>query len=276
MLRKSGFLTRWLRLPSLLLVLLTTLVLVTTLPAATGDTTADRVLGQAVFTLNGQNFVDGAGFNYSNGSIGNYPGADGIAVDTSSATHHLYLVDPLNSRMLGWNNAESFASGQAADLVIGQVDMFHSECDYPATVSRTRPPPIFAFRPASRWTPTAIFTLQTSTIIAFSSTTLPTPPTLGSDRPARRRLRARTSCRRTWCSASSAPAVRRLRPRLQRQPWRRGGDLQRRNVRDPRASASIRRPTIFTLPTLSTIAWWCFSILWQRRRDAGSVRPSRR
>ena len=135
MLERSKILTRWLRLPSLLLVLLTTLILVTTLPAATGDTTADRVLGQAVFTLNGQNFIDGAGFNFSDGSIGNITEADGIAVDTSSTPQHLYIADSLNSRILGWNNADSFASGQPADLVIGQIDMFHSECDYPAAVS---------------------------------------------------------------------------------------------------------------------------------------------
>jgi len=132
MLGKSRVLSRWLRLPSLLLVLLTTVILVTTLPAATGDTTADRVLGQAVFTLNGQNFIDGAGLDFTNGSIGNVTEADGVAVDTSSTPQHLYIADSLNSRILGWNNAESFASGQPADLVIGQIDMLHSECDQPA------------------------------------------------------------------------------------------------------------------------------------------------
>ncbi|MGA9305486.1 MAG: NHL repeat-containing protein, partial [Candidatus Sulfotelmatobacter sp.] len=117
-----------LRLPSLLLIFVTTLVLVTTLPAAT-DITADRVLGQAVFTLSTANFVDGAGFNFSDGSIGNTTEADGVAVDTSSTPNHLYIVDSLNSRVLGWNNAESFTSGQAADLVIGQPDMFHNTCN---------------------------------------------------------------------------------------------------------------------------------------------------
>ena len=125
------FRREWLRLPSLLLVFLTTLVLVTTLPAATGDTTADRVLGQIVFTLNGQNFIDGAGFNFTVGSIGNVTPANGVAVDVSSTPQHLYIADTLNSRILGWNNAESFANGQAADLVIGQIDMLHNRCDQP-------------------------------------------------------------------------------------------------------------------------------------------------
>src|SRR5580692_6181459 len=131
MLGKSTVLSRWLRLPSLLFVLLTTFVLVTTLPAATGDTTADRVLGQAVFTLNGQNFVDGAGFDFTDGSIGNITPANGVAVDVNSSPQHLYVADTLNSCILGWNNAESFANGQPADLVIGQIDMPHSQCDYP-------------------------------------------------------------------------------------------------------------------------------------------------
>lgn len=87
------------------------------------------MLGQAVFTLNTANFVDGAGFNFSDGSIGNITEADGVAVDTSSTPNHLYIADSLNSRVLGWNNADSFANGQPADLVIGQPDMFHSYCN---------------------------------------------------------------------------------------------------------------------------------------------------
>ena len=132
MLRKSGWSPRWLRLPSLLLVLLTTLFLVTSLPAATGDTIADRVLGQALFTLNGYNFIDGAGFNFTDEYIPtDFTEPGGIAVDTNSTPQHLYIADAQDSRVLGWYNEESFANGQAADLVIGQVDMFHSLCDEP-------------------------------------------------------------------------------------------------------------------------------------------------
>src|SRR5208282_6150014 len=113
------------------LVLLTTVALVTTLPAAT-DITADRVLGQAVFTLNAADFVDGAGFNFDNGTIGEVTETDGVAVDTSSTPQHLYIADSLNSRILGWDNADSSANGQPADLVIGQTDMLHSLCDEPS------------------------------------------------------------------------------------------------------------------------------------------------
>jgi hypothetical protein len=133
MLGKSAFSTRWLRLPSLLIVLLTILFLVTS-PRAAGDITADQVLGQALFTQNSQNLVDAIGFNFANtinGFIGTLNQADGVAVDTESTPQHLYISDTLNSRILGWYNCDSFTNGQAADLVIGQIDMYHSQCDYP-------------------------------------------------------------------------------------------------------------------------------------------------
>ncbi len=129
MLGKSAFSNRWLRLPSLLIVVVTILFLVTS-PRAAGDISADQVLGQGVFTLNAENFVDGAGFNFSNDSqIVEFTEADGIVVDTNATPQHLYIADAQNSRILGWNNADSFANGQAADLVIGQPDMYHYYCN---------------------------------------------------------------------------------------------------------------------------------------------------
>ena len=125
MLRKLGSTSKLLRLPPLLLVLLATLALVTALPAATGDTIADRVLGQPLFTVNTANFVDGAGLNFLDGFIGDVTPANGVAVDSNK---HLYIADTINSRILGWENADSFSSGQPADLVIGQADMFHNVC----------------------------------------------------------------------------------------------------------------------------------------------------
>src|SRR5271155_1271630 len=126
MLGKSAFSARWLRPPSLLIAVLTILFLVTS-PRAAGDISADQVLGQALFTLNAANFVDGAGFNFSSDpQIAQFTEPDGIAVDTNATPQHLYIADTQNSRILGWDNADSFANGQAADLVIGQVDMFHN------------------------------------------------------------------------------------------------------------------------------------------------------
>jgi hypothetical protein len=74
----SGELTvnrqRWssralLRLPVLLFVLFICGLLVTALPAATGDSTADAVLGQIDFTRSAPNFVDNKGLSL-NSEIG--------------------------------------------------------------------------------------------------------------------------------------------------------------------------------------------------------------
>ena len=180
-----------------LLILLEVIVIglvITTLPAATGDTTADRVLGQALFTLNTANFVDGAGFNFSNGSIGDLTEADGVAVDTKSTPQHLYIADSLNSRILGWDNADSFANGQAADLVIGQVDMYHSVCAttqsglcFPTGVAVDGQGDLY------------IADFENDRVVEYSA---PYAAYAGLVIPAPRRLRARTSCRRTWYSAS--------------------------------------------------------------------------
>lgn len=49
-----------------------------------------------------------------------------IALDSNSSPIHLYVTDASNNRILGWNNALSFANGAAADLVIGQADFSSS------------------------------------------------------------------------------------------------------------------------------------------------------
>src|SRR5580658_5470301 len=48
---------------------------------------------------------------------------EGITIDHAG---HLYVVD--SSRVLGWQNADSFSSGQTADLVIGQPDFVSLGC----------------------------------------------------------------------------------------------------------------------------------------------------
>jgi uncharacterized protein (TIGR03437 family) len=51
----------------------------------------------------------------------------GIAVDTSVTPNILYVGDNGNQRILAWKNAQSFRSGAAADLVIGQPDFVHTQ-----------------------------------------------------------------------------------------------------------------------------------------------------
>ena len=94
------------------LTVIATAMVVTLLPAATGDNIADHVLGQQDFLHGSPNTVDGVSLNAPN-----Y-----LAVDRSG--HHLYLSDSMNNRVLGWHDTSSFVNGEPADLVLGQPDFF--------------------------------------------------------------------------------------------------------------------------------------------------------
>jgi sugar lactone lactonase YvrE len=78
-------------------------------PATSNNTTAAVVLGESDFTHNGLNNLDGTGLDLP----------DAVAVDAQS---RLYIVDTSNNRVLGWRDAQSFANGAAADLVLGEPD----------------------------------------------------------------------------------------------------------------------------------------------------------
>lgn len=84
-----------------------------------GDGLADRFLGQARPDEVEANLVDREGFKVPSG----------IALDWRSNPPHLYVVDTFNSRVLGWADAESFANGQPANLVLGQPDRWSSGCN---------------------------------------------------------------------------------------------------------------------------------------------------
>ncbi len=45
-----------------------------------------------------------------------------MAIDTSATPNRLYVVDTYNNRVLGWNDVATLTNGEAADLVIGQLD----------------------------------------------------------------------------------------------------------------------------------------------------------
>ncbi|HEY2104173.1 MAG TPA: NHL repeat-containing protein [Candidatus Binataceae bacterium] len=87
--------------------------------ALTGDTIADRVLGQITFTNWLPNFVDSGGLYLP----------QSVALDRSVTPNRLYVADTQNNRVLGWANAASFANGAAANLVIGQPDFFSDSSD---------------------------------------------------------------------------------------------------------------------------------------------------
>src|SRR5271157_854390 len=113
----SAFSSVIFRLPVFLFVLLTVGVLVTVLPAATGDTTADHVIGQIDFAHSTANFVDNKGI-----SLSSAPG--GVAVDSSG---HVYVVDPDNNRVLGYDllaNLNNTSGAPTALKIFGQPDQF--------------------------------------------------------------------------------------------------------------------------------------------------------
>jgi sugar lactone lactonase YvrE len=90
------------------------------LPGA-GDTTAEAVLGQADFTHQAINNLDGTGLWQADGDT-----SGGATVDSQG---HLYVADYENSRVLAFRNAAALTSGASADLVLGQPDFQSGRCN---------------------------------------------------------------------------------------------------------------------------------------------------
>src|SRR5277367_5635939 len=74
--------------------------------------TPTRAIGQDTLLHGAPNLVEGREFE----------GPIALALDTSVSPPALYVSDFYNNRVLGFKNAASFANGQMADLVIGQLD----------------------------------------------------------------------------------------------------------------------------------------------------------
>jgi sugar lactone lactonase YvrE len=87
------------------------------LRAGVGAVSADRVLGQIDFIKTAVNFVDPIGMD----------APAGVAIDHSAG--HVLVADTQNNRVMGWKSIPAFASGGAADLVIGQPDFNSSGCN---------------------------------------------------------------------------------------------------------------------------------------------------
>lgn len=101
-------------------------------------TVATRVLGQSDFQHNSLNEIDGreVGFSGNTGSCsvnGALPFALGgsAVVDRVSNPPHLYVADPLNNRVLAYNDYRKVGPGVKADLVIGQPDLATALMNYP-------------------------------------------------------------------------------------------------------------------------------------------------
>jgi uncharacterized protein (TIGR03437 family) len=104
-------------------------VIVFPLTASGPSTTATRVIGQLDFPYVAPNLVAGKEFHFS----GSTSSASGSAIlDYSATPPHLYVADTLNNRILGFKDFTDMQNGQAADLVIGQPDLFRVLINYPA------------------------------------------------------------------------------------------------------------------------------------------------
>ena len=101
----------------LLALLAVALATAARLRAGVGAGVADRVLGQVDFVKNAPNFVDAIGMN----------APAGVAID--AAAGHVLVADTQNNRVMGWKSEHAFATGGAADLVIGQLDFNSSGCN---------------------------------------------------------------------------------------------------------------------------------------------------
>ena len=114
-------------------------ILASSIPATFGQVTlnpaATRALGAARLEQLGTltniqpNLVEGRELN----------SPQGIALDLTVSPPHLYVADTFNNRVLAWRTATTFSNGAAADLVIGQNDMFTTLQQGPGRSGSTRP-----------------------------------------------------------------------------------------------------------------------------------------
>jgi hypothetical protein len=94
--------------------------------ASTVAGAATRVLGQDQLYLNAPNLLEGREFRFQGAGF-----AAGMVLDNSSNPPHLYVADPYNNRVLGFNDIRTVNFGAKADLVIGQPDFQRSLINYP-------------------------------------------------------------------------------------------------------------------------------------------------
>lgn len=94
---------------------------------ASNSTTATRVLGQTGFTGNGPNQIKPGSIN----------SAYKIAIDYSQSPFALYVSDTNNNRVLVWKDSAHFHTGDPADLVIGQPNLFTAIANVDGGVNRT-------------------------------------------------------------------------------------------------------------------------------------------
>jgi len=99
---------------------------------------ANRLLGQLDFQYNSVNLIEGRelGFSGNGGACGTAFNTGGFAlIDPASNPPHLYIADPTNNRVLGYNDYRKVNAGSKADLVIGQTDLQSAVINFPSNNS---------------------------------------------------------------------------------------------------------------------------------------------
>jgi uncharacterized protein (TIGR03437 family) len=108
-------------------------------PQSNGFTAATRVLGQLDFEYNSLNLIDGHEVGFSgntgscsvNGALPFFVGGSAV-IDASATPPHLYIADPLNNRILGYQDYRKVNADVVADLVIGQPNFMTALVNYPS------------------------------------------------------------------------------------------------------------------------------------------------
>jgi uncharacterized protein (TIGR03437 family) len=95
-------------------------------------TSANRVLGQDRMDTFSVNLIEGREFAFTAQTSQGTLADAGLAIDSTGDTPHLYVADPYNNRVLGFNDALTLVPGAKADIVIGQPDMQTALCNYPS------------------------------------------------------------------------------------------------------------------------------------------------
>jgi uncharacterized protein (TIGR03437 family) len=96
---------------------------------------ANRLLGQLDFQYNSVNLIEGreVGFSGNGGACGTAFSSGGFAlIDPASNPPHLYIADPTNNRVLGYNDYRKVNAYTKADLVIGQTDLLSAVINFPS------------------------------------------------------------------------------------------------------------------------------------------------
>jgi uncharacterized protein (TIGR03437 family) len=108
-------------------------------PQSNSFSAATRILGQLDFEYNSLNLIDGREVGFTgnsgscsvNGALPFFVGGSAV-IDASRTPPHLYIADPLNNRILGYQDYRKVNADAIADLVIGQPDLMTARVNYPS------------------------------------------------------------------------------------------------------------------------------------------------